>query len=260
MQGIYLKKRDLNICGTVGVCATTRTDLVDEILRVPVAPVSASVVLIGVPAVVMAKENPKIEQAYNEATIAAIDGMPIVKLAKKNGFVCERCSGEDIIGDIIDKSITQKKTHYLNGGKDYDVLRKLRENLERDHPGIKIVGMYSPPFRPLTEEEDKDICDEINRLHPDIIWIGIGAPKQELWMQEHRDKIQGSVMLGIGAVFDFLAGTQKMAPKWVVSAGFEWLFRLISEPKRLWKRYIIGGVKYLYYSLTSELTSSENKQ
>ena len=253
MQAAYKRRRDLSVCGVVGVCATTREELVDEIMSIPVIPVSASIVLVGVPAIVMAKEDAEIRKMYNEATIAAIDGMPIVKLARKKGLACERCSGEDIFGPIIEKSIAHNKTHYFYGGKNENILKMLRDNLEKLYPGIKIVGMYSPPFRPLTDEEDKYVCDEINRLHPDFIWVGIGAPKQEIWIQEHRSKIQGSVMLGIGAVFDFLAGTLKMAPKWVVNAGFEWLFRLISEPKRLWKRYIIGGAKYLYYSVTYKL-------
>ena len=253
MSTVYKKKRDFSVCGTVGVCATKRDELVNEIMSVPTSPVSASVVLIGVPAVVMAKEDPIIEKMYNEATIAAIDGMPIVKLARKKGLICERCSGEDIVGAIFEESIRLKKTHYFYGGKDEDVLKKLKANLEKRYPGIDIVGMYSPPFHPLTDEEDKRICDEINRLHPDFVWVGIGAPKQELWIQAHRDKIQGSVMLGIGAVFDFLAGTLKMAPQWVVNAGFEWLFRLIIEPRRLWRRYIIGGVKYIYYSVMYNL-------
>lgn len=129
------------------------------------------------------------------------------------------------------------------------MLKKLCENLEKDYPGIKIVGMYAPPFRPLDEEEDEEICREINDLHPDFLWVGIVAPKQEMWMWEHQKKILGTVMVGVGAGFDFLAGTLDKAPGWMEKAGLEWMFRLSKEPRRLWRRYIVGGFKYVYYTL-----------
>ena len=151
---------------------------------------------------------------------------------------------------MFKESVTQNRTHYFYGGKNDEVLRALRENLERDYPGIRISGMYSPPFRPLTDEEDRAVCEEINSLHPDFLWVGIGAPKQEMWMWKHREKIQNTVMLGVGAGFDFFAGTLDKAPAWMEKASLEWLYRLIKEPKRLWKRYILGGVKFLYLRLT----------
>lgn len=113
--------------------------------------------------------------------------------------------------------------------------------------------MYSPPFRALTEEEDKKICDEINELKPDFLWVGIGAPKQEMWMWKHQEKIHNTVMFGVGAGFNFFAGTLDKAPKWMEKASLEWLFRLSKEPKRLWRRYILGGFKYLYYSAEYKL-------
>lgn len=100
-----------------------------------------------------------------------------------------------------------------------------------------------------------DVCEMINKLKPDFLWVGIGAPKQELWMAEHKEKIHDTVMLGVGAGFDFLAGTLKKAPKWMEQASLEWMFRLMMEPKRLWKRYIVGGVKFFYYSISSRKNS-----
>ena len=234
--------------GVVGVCAITKKEFVREVFTVPTTPVSATIDLIGVPAVIQAKENPKIAEIYNKSTIAAIDGMPIVKMGRKKGLACERCSGPDIMGLVFEESVEKEKTHYFYGGKNNEVLQKLRVNLEKDYPGIKIAGMYSPPFRPLTAEEDEIICNQINSCHPHFLWVGIGAPKQEIWMWEHREKISGTVMLGVGAGFDFIAGTLDKAPAWVENASLEWLFRLYKEPKRLWKRYILGGIKYLYYS------------
>ena len=244
---IYQRKRDFDVCGTIGVCALTREEFVKEVFTMPTFPVSATVDLVGVPAVVMSKENPKYARMYNNCTMAAIDGMPIVKLGLRKGIRCERCAAPDIRGPVFKESIKRGKTHYFYGGKNEEVLKKLRCNLEKDYPGIQIVGMYSPPFRPLTSKEDKDICEEINNLHPDFLWVGIGAPKQEMWMWEHQAKIRDTVMLGVGAGFDFFAGTLAKAPEWVEKAGLEWLFRLSREPKRLWRRYVLGGAKYIYY-------------
>jgi N-acetylglucosaminyldiphosphoundecaprenol N-acetyl-beta-D-mannosaminyltransferase len=225
----------------------TMDQLVDVVFSIPTERDSATVNLVGVPGIISAKENKMVADTYAASTMAIIDGMPIVKIARKQGIICDRCAAPDIMPNIFENSVRQGKTHYFYGGKDKDVLRKLRENLEKDYPGIQIVGMFSPPFRPLTDEEDKQVCDEINSVHPDFLWVGIGAPKQELWMRDHQEKIKGTVMVGVGAGFNFLAGTLNRAPEWMKEAGLEWLFRLTKEPKRLWKRYVIGGFKWIYY-------------
>lgn len=253
MEAIYQRKRDFTVCGIVGVCATTKEEFVREAFSMPTEPVSATIDLVGVPAIISAKENPKVAEMYSKATMAAIDGMPIVKIGLRKGLKCERCAAPDIMGMMFAESVKQGKTHYFYGGKDDEVLKKLRVNLERDYPGIQIVGMYSPPFRPLTEEEDKQICDEINSLHPDFLWVGIGAPKQEMWMWQHQEKIRGTVMLGVGAGYNFFAGTLEKAPEWMEKASLEWLFRLCKEPKRLWRRYILGGLKYIYYTAEAKI-------
>lgn len=246
-EKIYQRKRDFTVCGVVGVCATTRQEFVQEVFNMPTSPVSATVDLVGVPAIISAKEDPKIAEMYNKSSFAAIDGMPIVKIGLKKGIACERCAAPDIMGVVFTESIKTSKTHYFYGGKDNQVLKKLRENLERDYPGIQISGMYAPPFRPLTEGEDAAICAEINALQPDFLWVGIGAPKQEMWMWEHQKKIHNTVMLGVGAGFNFFAGALDKAPEWMEKASLEWFFRLCKEPKRLWKRYMLGGLKWIYY-------------
>ena len=109
--------------------------------------------------------------------------------------------------------------------------------------------MFSPPFRQLTEEENNKIVEEINRSDSDIVWVGLGSPKQDIWMHEHRGRIDAPVMIGVGAAFDFLAGTKPQAPSWMRDNGFEWLFRLITEPKRLWRRYLVDYPLFIYYIL-----------
>lgn len=240
--------RNFSIWGKLNICAMTKSECIKSIFELTSTNESSSVNLLGIPMAVRAMNNLEYQTMYNEATMTIIDGMPVVKMCRRLGLECERCSGPDIMPEIFKRSIVENKTHYFYGGKDEKVLNELRNVLLQRYPGIRIVGMFSPPFRPLTYEEDRRICDEINAKRPDFIWVGIGAPKQEIWIRDHKDKIDSGVMIGVGAAFNFFSGAVDKAPLWIENCGFEWLYRLIKEPKRLWKRYIIGGVKYLYYS------------
>lgn len=253
----YKVKRNFLIWGRLGVCAMTRKECIDKMFQLTCGTFGASVDLLGIPMSVRSMENADFVSMFNNATMTIIDGMPIVKMCRKTGITCERCSGPDIMPNIFERSVIEGKSHYFYGGNSDEVLLRLRQKLEGTYPGIKIAGMFSPPFRTLTEEEDHLVCEEINRLHPDFIWVGIGAPKQELWIQEHRKKIKGGVMVGVGAAFNFFAGTVDKAPQWVEKAGVEWLYRLFKEPKRLWRRYVLGGLKYIYYSLKYKNTVLE---
>ncbi|RMH10955.1 MAG: glycosyltransferase, partial [Gammaproteobacteria bacterium] len=136
-------------------------------------------------------------------------------------------------------------TFYLYGGAE-DVVVKMKSYLEARYPHIRIVGYCSPPFRPLTEEEDEAICREINQLQPDIICVGLGTPKQDYWIDDHIEKINGSVFIACGAAFDFFGGRIRMAPEWIRQSGFEWLYRLFGKDfGRLWRRYILFNMEFL---------------
>ena len=126
------------------------------------------------------------------------------------------------------------------------VLEKMIKNLKSRFPSLNVVYAYSPPFRPLTDEEDKKIIDQINSSGVRILFVGLGCPKQEIWMADHRDKIK-AVMIGVGAAFDFIAGVKPQAPKWMQNIGLEWLFRLMIEPRRLWKRYLYNNPRFIYH-------------
>lgn len=245
----YRVPRDFSVCDTVGFCATTVADLVDKLFELPTEPVSAAVNLVGVPGVVSAHDDPEVAAVYDAATMVVVDGAPIVKVARRLGLVCERCSAPDFMGLVFEESVIQDRTHYFYGGKNDEVLTRLLANLHVRYPDIRIVGAFSPPFRPLTRKEDEALCAEVNALHPDFIWVGIGAPKQEKWIQAHRELICGTVMLGVGAGFDYLAGSLDKAPEWVERVGIEWLYRLLKEPRRLWRRYILGGFRWLLYGI-----------
>lgn len=250
-DGIFHIKRAFTICNVVGICPSTKQEFVDTVYSFPKTPVSATVDLVGMPAIISAKENSVYADMYRNSTMTAIDGMPFARMANRRGIRCERCAAPDIMGPVLEEGLKRGATHYFYGGKNDELLGLLRSNLEKNFPGIKILGMYSPPFRPLTPEEDEAVVNEINSLKPDFLWVGIGAPKQEMWMQNHRESIKETCMMGVGAAFDFFAGTLSKAPVWMENAGLEWLYRLIKEPKRLWKRYILGGIKYCWYSFTA---------
>lgn len=188
----------------------------------------------------LAIKNKEVKRIYNSADITGVDGMPFVRwirLFKRQK--CDRIAAPDTILELAKHAGTTGYTFYLYGGAP-DVCVKMKEYLENLFPYIKIVGYYSPPFRQMTEEEDAQIVDEINKLQPDIICVGLGTPKQDYWIDTHLDKIKGSVLIASGATFDFFGGRIKMAPKFIRLSGFEWIYRLLGKDfKRLWKRYII---------------------
>jgi N-acetylglucosaminyldiphosphoundecaprenol N-acetyl-beta-D-mannosaminyltransferase len=136
------------------------------------------------------------------------------------------------------------------------VLERLRKRLTHLFPKLNVVGHYSRPFRQLSREEEQQMLDDINQANPDILWVGLGSPKQEFWMHEHRDQLKVPIMIGVGAAFDFLSGVKRQAPQWVRKAGLEWLFRLCCEPRRLWKRYLVGNTLFIFYLIRQSLTNS----
>ena len=156
----------------------------------------------------------------------------------------ERTTGPDYLKEIISISEEQGYRHYFYGSTE-ETLKKLEESLKKDYPEVQIAGMYSPPFRPLSAEEDLEITKKINESHADFVWVGLGAPKQECWMAEHQGKING-FMVGVGAAFDYMAGNIERAPLWMQKMNLEWLYRLMQEPKRLFKRYFYTNTKFIW--------------
>jgi N-acetylglucosaminyldiphosphoundecaprenol N-acetyl-beta-D-mannosaminyltransferase len=204
--------------------------------------------------VALARKNDRLARIYNGADIAGPDGMPFVKWIRHiHGADCDRIAAPDTILELAKRSKEKGYTFYLYGGH-HDVVKRMKEHLEKNFHHLKIIGYYSPPFRPLTEEEDKAICEEINRLKPDIICVGLGTPKQDYWIEDHLHKIRGSVFIASGATFDFFGGRIKIAPDWIRRSGFEWLYRLCSKDFfRLWKRYIIYNLEFVTFFLLQNL-------
>lgn len=194
---------------------------------------------------VMSYEDKHYREIQNSAAMVLPDGKPLSVVSQIRGFKnAQKVSGPDVMTELFRVSQIKKYRHFFYGATE-ETLKQLRSALNCRYPELIIAGMYAPPFRALTPEEDRKVIDEINNSKPDFIWVGLGAPKQEIWMYEHREKLTG-VMLGVGAGFDFHAGTVRRAPMWMQKYGFEWLFRLLQDPKRLWKRYITTNFKFLW--------------
>lgn len=184
----------------------------------------------------------------NGGILAIPDGGPLSSVGKKRGFKeMQRTTGPSFMGEILKVSAQNGYRHYFYGSTE-ETLEKLYAVLEHDYPGIQIAGMYSPPFRLMTEEEDEMIVDRINEANADFVWVGLGAPKQEKWMATHQGKIKG-LMVGVGAGFDYFAGNIERAPEWMQKCNLEWLYRLMQDPKRLFKRYMVTNSKYIWNAM-----------
>jgi len=199
---------------------------------------------------VLMQKDTEFRKINNSTSLVVADGMPIIWVSKLMGFPLPcRIAGSDLFFELCTVASTRNYTFYFLGSKK-EVLDKIRVNLKVDFPDLKIVGMYSPPYRDqFSEEENNDIVQKINEVKPDVLWVGMTAPKQEKWIFHNLDKLNVKVAIGVGAVFNFVAGSVPRAPVWMQKMGMEWFFRLIQEPKRLWKRYLIGNTIFLWLVL-----------
>jgi len=208
-----------------------------------------SVSFTNVNAVMESRTNKEFCCALRQFDLSVPDGMPLVWVGRvlHQGKV-RRTAGPDVMPKILHATQGPKFRHYFYGGKD-DTLQRLMTTVAGVYPGLQIVGGFSPPFRPLTPEEEERVCADIRDSGANIIWIGLGCPKQELWVKQHIHKLPPAIHLPVGQAFDILAGTQRRAPKWVRESGFEWLYRLMAEPKRLWKRYVFRNTAFTWLLL-----------
>jgi N-acetylglucosaminyldiphosphoundecaprenol N-acetyl-beta-D-mannosaminyltransferase len=195
----------------------------------------------GVHGVIESYRDPTLRKIHNAAGLVTPDGMPLVWLGRMMGFAqIKRVYGPDLMLAMCEYSIGRAYSHFLYGGGP-EVPEKLAEELKDRFPGLKVAGTYSPPFRELTPDEDEGVIEMINDSGAQIVWIGLSTPKQEKWMSAHSKKLKAPVLIGVGAAFDIHSGLKPQAPMWMRSSGLEWLFRLATEPKRLWRRYAINN-------------------
>jgi N-acetylglucosaminyldiphosphoundecaprenol N-acetyl-beta-D-mannosaminyltransferase len=188
--------------------------------------------------VMESRDDEALRSAVDRAAFTVPDGQPLAWALRALGHdIDNRVYGPELMARACARAARTGQRHYLYGGRDQSALFKLTLRLRQRFPGLRIVGGYSPPFRELSEPELDAIAADINRARPDVVWVGIGVPKQEKWMAAMRDRLDAPVLVGVGAAFDFHAGLVPQAPPWMQRHGLEWLFRLKQEPRRLWKRY-----------------------
>ncbi|MFZ0042879.1 MAG: WecB/TagA/CpsF family glycosyltransferase [Solirubrobacteraceae bacterium] len=189
--------------------------------------------------VMASAEDQELQAALDRSSVNVPDGQPLVwALNLLGNSLTDRVYGPELMSRSCARSAETGQRLYLYGGRNQGALVQLALNLRQRHPGVKIVGGYSPPHRPLGEEERQSVIDEINASRADVVWVGIGVPKQEKWMAQMRGELDAPVLIGVGAAFDFHAGLVPQAPDWMQEHGLEWAYRLAHEPRRLWRRYL----------------------
>lgn len=199
----------------------------------------------GVHGVMEATRDPAFTSILNRSLLVVADGMPLVWIGKIQGRSgIARVYGPDLMLKVCEASVEKGQTHFLYGGNE-GVVEELRAALVNRYPGIQIVGTYTPPFRPLTQREETQLQDIVSNCSPDFFWVGLSTPKQERFMARYLDELDTRVMIGVGAAFDIHTGRTKDAPSWIKNLGLQWAHRLMQEPRRLWKRYLMNNPVFL---------------
>ncbi len=197
--------------------------------------------------------DPNLTALHFDAAMVLPDGMPLVWIGKRRGLPVERTCGPDLMQAVLAASPQTGLKHYLYGGKP-GVAEMLGQRFTQKYPGLQIVGTECPPFRPLTRPEILQVRARIRRSGADVVWVGISSPKQDVWMHDNYRHLT-QTLIGVGAAFDFHSGTVKRAPVWMRNSGLEWLHRLVSEPRRLWRRYLILGPRFVFLVARQRLLS-----
>lgn len=243
-----MKKPFTNRILGVNIAVTNMQDTVKLIIEHIDELKGQFICLSNVHTTIMAYESPQYSKIQNAAFLALPDGSPLALVHRIRGYKeAEQVAGPDLMPALWEATENLNLSHYFYGSTQ-ETIDALRENIALKYSGMQIAGMEAPPFRALTPEEDEEAVRRINESGADILWVGLGAPKQEEWMYEHQGKVN-CLMLGVGAGFDFHAGTVKRAPNWMRNHYLEWLYRLIQDPKRLWKRYVETNGKFVLLSI-----------
>lgn len=248
--GAYKRKIDktqIPVCNILGVdIAVVNMDWLLEFTEKHIQDLSGDYLCVSnVHTTVTAYEDEEYRAVQNGGVMAIPDGGPLSAVGRRRGCAqMERITGPDYMARILEISVEKGYSHYFYGSTQR-TLDKLRQRLVKDYPGIQIVGVFSPPFRPMTEEEDRAFVEKVNEGKPDFLWVALGAPKQEKWMAAHQGAVCG-FMVGVGAGFDYFAGNIKRAPRWMQRLSLEWLYRLMQEPGRLFKRYWHTNLKFIW--------------
>lgn len=199
-----------------------------------------------------AHRNPELKRVFNSGDLWIPDGIaPIIVARMQGNKELKRAPGADVMRTFLERATDKGYSSFFYGDTE-ETLLAMRSILEEKYPGHKIAGTFSPPFRPVTPEEDEGHVEMINRARPDVLWVGLGTPKQDIWIYEHRERLNVPVMAGVGAAFGFLSGKVKRCPDFLGNVGLEWIYRLLKEPKKLWRRSILDVPRFLYYMFSEQ--------
>lgn len=234
-----------NVLG-VSLCAMNLRLAAAAVLEAVRARRKGYVCVTGVHGVTEAQNDPAFRRILNTAFLNTTDGMPLVWLGRReHGPAINRVYGPDLMLELFAATQRGEATHFLYGGAP-GVAEELKAKLETRFPGVQIVGTFTPPFRPLDPAEEAALIALVREKKPDLMWIGLSTPKQERFMADYLPKLDTTVMLGVGAAFDFHSGRARQAPRWIQRSGFEWLYRLCSDPRRLARRYLVNNPLFLW--------------
>jgi len=234
----------VNVLG-VGISAITMAEALHRCQRLLAGSKKAYVCVTGVHGIMEAQRDAGFREILNRSFLCTPDGMPTVWIGRLQGHAdMSRVYGPDFMIEMCRRSVSQGYRHCLYGGG-RGTVERLRQQLERRVPGIRIAGAYTPPFRPLSPAEEDQLIASIARARPEILWVGLSTPKQERFMARMVDRLDTRLMIGVGAAFDIHAGLRRDAPAWMKSCGLQWLHRLLQEPHRLWRRYLSNNPRFV---------------
>ncbi len=227
----------------VTINAAPFADVLSRVLAAPVTGERLALHFATAHTIVEAHEDPRLRAALAQGLVQP-DGMPLVWLGRRASRSVERVCGPDFLPALVERGVPEGRTHFFFGGAP-GVAAALAARLEARFPGMRVAGTMSPPFRLPSKQEDDQTVEQINAANPDYVWVGLGAPKQDLWVAEHRSRLRAAALLAVGAAFDFHAGTRRRAPRWMQRTGAEWIYRLLTEPRRLAGRYTRVNAKFV---------------
>lgn len=229
------------------VSATRTVDHIENWIEVRNAR-CRQVIVTGFHGLLEAHKSRRIWSILNRAELWVPDGIAPVWLARLRGHRdVVRAPGTEIMQEFLERSQAKGYSSYFYGDTE-ETLTALCESITRNYPGHRIAGTYSPPFRPLTQSEEDAILERINFARPDVLWVALGMPKQDIWIHDRLENLRVPVAIGVGAAFAFVAGTVPRCPEWIGRAGFEWVYRFLKEPSKLWRRDLLDGPRFIFYA------------
>lgn len=242
----------------IGISAVSMDQAVERIADWVANRGRAVVAVAAVHSVVDAQDDPVVKTAMNRADLCVPDGMPLVWLLRRAGYHhVTRVFGPDLMLAVCERlAVRGARMFYYGGGE--GVADELAREMERRFPGLKTAGTWTPPFRRLTSVEEDNVARKIDEAAPDILWVGLSSPKQEAWMAKFRPRLSVPVMLGVGAAFDYNTGRIARAPRWMQRCALEWLYRLIQEPRRLWRRYARNNPLFVWLLIKESAINYSN--